>query len=286
MENKFKEKWTLNEVDWHEHVPHHYHVSQIGVGHQDLSPDKHQGPCLRQAYYRIVVPKERDVGSEGNLFVGTTVHEKLQDITKKNVPHSIIEFPLFGKYLHVTYSGSVDIVKFKKKSFLPIKVNVCDIKSASEYTLPKYETDYNPTYFAQVYLYAYILNTFYLVDVFVQDLEIWYVNKHNYATHVITQKYDPKKGKEFFKDFLQRCTELDAHLQTEVLPDKEPMRWCKYCDYRMLCDSDCATEEGIKVYTEEEIENMYMKKTGKSPYWRGNKTKAYYSFKGGFKVEL
>ena len=284
MENKFREKWILNEADWHEYIPHHYHVSAIGADNQDLPPNTHYGPCLRQAFYRIVNPKEKGVGTEGNLYVGTTIHEKLQEIQKKNVPHSIIEFPLFGKHENITYSGSIDITEFQKGSFMPIIIDVIDIKSASEYTLPKHETDYNPTYFNQLYLYAFILSSFYLTEVVVNNLEVWYVNKHNYATHVIKQKYDQQIGRQKYTSFLERCTVLDDHLEANTLPDKEPMRWCRYCDYRQLCDSGCVLEENIKTYTEEEVEELYMKKTGKSPNWRGNKTKAFIQFRGAFKI--
>ena len=285
MKNYFEDVWVLKERDWHEYVPHHYHITQIGVGHQDLNPNTHYGPDLRQAWYRIKKPVEMQVGSKGNLAMGTLLHAALQDIQKKNVPNSIIEFPMFGKHEDITYSGSIDIVEFVEGSFNPIRMKIIDIKSASDHTLPKHETDYNPTYFAQLILYTYILKTFYLIDVEIDKLEIWYVNKHNLATHKIRKEYDHEEGKRFFEEFLSRCHYLDECIFSNTLPDREPMKWCIYCDWRMLCTNNCVSEEDVIPISESDVEDAYRDHTGKNPYWRGQRTKSFIAFRAGYKIE-
>ena len=54
MENKYEQYWERPDVDWHEKIPHHYHVSAVGVDHSDLDAKQHYGPCLRQSFYNIV----------------------------------------------------------------------------------------------------------------------------------------------------------------------------------------------------------------------------------------
>ena len=66
-------------------------------------------------------------------------------------------------------------------------------------------------------------------------MSLIYINKHNLATYEQTEKYDSEKGEAIFKDFLERCFYLDECLKRKAVPVAEPMKWCKYCDYRERC---------------------------------------------------
>ncbi len=300
MQNRYEEYWERPDVDWHEKIPHHYHVSALGACHEGLDPKLHYGPCMRQSFYNVVDPLPNSPETKGNLKMGNILHEAMQKEEKQKNPTCVIEFPLYMEFTRgdrkISISGSIDIVDFLKSCY-PMFVDIVDIKTASDYTLPKNEDDRNPTYFAQVSIYSYILQNFIFNPTFVviKRLEVRYIAKHNAAINVVELDYNNKLMKEMFDSFVDRCFELDEYLypSTEVgfsgqteLPPAEPMRWCGLCKYAARCAADCIYEEDIPLYSIEEIEGFYTKYVGKNPIWRGNYTKAFKTYRSKFKIKV
>lgn len=228
--NLYRKYWIETPVPTHEYMIGIYHVSQIGNSHQDLDSDEHSGPCLRQGYWQYLEPIELTEGTLGNFHMGRLLHRNVQEIMKINNPATINEFPLRYWTNDIIISGSIDTVVFSKN-----KISIIDFKSASQYTLPKGKYDKNPTHFTQVYLYAYLLSLMFGSHIKIKDVSLIYINKHNLATYEQTEKYDSEKGEAIFKDFLERCFYLDGCLKHKQVPVPEPMKWCKYCDYRGKC---------------------------------------------------
>jgi len=290
MENLYAEYWERPEVDWHARIPHHYHVSQIGVDHSDKDPSEHYGPCLRQSFYKIVDELPKAPSSRGNLRMGNILHEQMQLEEKLKNPSSIIEFPVYIELERlarkISASGSIDIVDFIRCCY-PQLFDTVDIKTASSYTLPKGDYDFNPTYFAQVMIYTYILQNFYFNPALIKArfLEIRYIDKHNAGVYVVRKAYDHEEAEKAFKSFVDRCFKLDEHLENNTLPETEPMKWCKYCEYRSRCTANALTDENTPSFTMEELEEMYHTFTGKNALWRGNYTNAFKGYISGFKIK-
>jgi len=295
MENRYEEFWERPEVDWHEKIPHHYHVSALGACHAGLDPKLHYGPCMRQSFYKIVDPLPESPESKGNLRMGNILHEAMQKEEKLKNPNCVIEFPLYMEFERnnrkISISGSVDIVDFHKNCY-PQTFDVIDIKSASEYTLPKDENDRNPTYFAQVAIYSYILQNFYFNPMFMKllTMRVRYIAKHNAGINVVKLPYKNSLGKPMFDSFVDRCFEMDEQLYPEpepdlILPDAEPMRWCGLCDYAARCVADVIYEKDIPEFTEEQVQGFFEKFTGRNVYWRGSLTKGYLKYREAFKIK-
>ena len=150
-ENKYRKYYYEIDTEWHENKIGTYHVSGIGNSHKDLDPWEHAGPCLRDTYWDYLDPIEDNDETAGNFHIGKILHEIIQDIYKHNVPNSIIEFPIVIKHNDITIKGSVDIIDFDKEAII-------DIKTASMFTFPSSEYDYNPTYVSQVSIYSALLS--------------------------------------------------------------------------------------------------------------------------------
>jgi len=139
--------------------------------------------------------------------------------------------------------GSVD-VEYKHLFDLKIdddktkkQISIWDIKTASDYTLPKDRYDKNPTHFDQVIVYGTMDISFDLHPEHneMKRVKIIYINKHNKGTFVQRQKYDIDKGMEKLADCIGRCFYLDECLEKGIVPRPEPMHWCKYCKYLRRC---------------------------------------------------
>ena len=228
MDNLYNKYWIENEQEIHTYDIGTYHVSQIGNSHTDLESDEHSGPCLRQGYWEYLEPIEKSVSTIGNFELGKIIHEKIQELMKLNNPATVNEFPLRVWLKKIILSGSVDTIVFTKDG-----LHVIDFKSASQYTLPKGDYDKNPTHFTQVYIYAFLLSKIFTLDI--QTVSVVYINKHNLATYKQTEKYDTGKAIDIYVNFVERCNYLNECLEKKKVPIPEPMRWCKYCDYRERC---------------------------------------------------
>ena len=284
LENQWKKYWEdPHAVTRHENIIGVYHVSAIGCDHSWMEPDQHSGPCLRQTFYNYVAPVEKNLKSKGNLNQGTVMHKEAQRIYQIKRPFSIIEFPL-AKSINkdIVMTGSIDVVDFLDGN----EVLVLDFKSSSEWTFPKSEDDRQITHFDQVHLYAYILQNF----VFgkskkITKVRVVYLNKHDQFTGEQELEYDNDIAITDFMEFVERCKLLDKHLRAKTLPDREPMKWCKYCEYKNCCRENVIGSEGLKSYTQQEVFDMYKEETGKSPEWRGSLTKQYREFEKGYKID-
>lgn len=311
LPNKFEKYFIIKPKKWHGNIIGIYHPSSIGCTHTELNQDDHSGPCLRDTFYEYVNPKEKSLTTRGNLEAGNIMHPIVERNAKKNDPFCFPEFPLqklFKKgIMKIITHGSIDLPRQMRLTFLnepedPIYVNIGDIKTSSEYTFPKTEEDQNPTHFDQTYIYAAWLQNFYLNSNYIKikDLTIIYINKHNLYTGEQTIPYDNMKGLSKFLDFIDRCwtlheallkymfnrMELFNHYQniSEILPPKEPHKWCKLSENLQRCRDNVIFEENIKSYTDEEIEEIYKTETGKSPKWRGDYSKTFLNFKAKFKI--
>ncbi len=231
QKNHYNEFWINKPKAVHEYEIGTYHVSQVGNSHSDMEDNEHSGPCLRQGYYQYLNPAERRDETIGNFHIGNILHEKIQEILKLNNPAVINEFPLRIWLDDIIISGSVDSVSFSKKG-----IHIIDFKTASQYTLPKGKYDKNVTHFTQVYIYAGLLSQ--VVKLPIVDISIVYINKHNLATFKQTEKYNKDKALEIYEDFIERCFYLHNCLTKKELPIAEPMKWCKYCDYKEICKED------------------------------------------------
>lgn len=234
MENKFHEYWVIDEKPWHEYHEKIYHISAIGVSHQDLEPEESSGPCLRDKYFVYLEGENHSDETKGNFKLGNYLHAENQRIYKLNTPNSVSEFPLIYKIMNgereLTIKGSVDIIDFD------IQANP-DLKTASLFTFPKSEYETKITYMTQVSLYTYILKelvfrpSWYLP----KFLRIVTFKKHNLYTLEQDQPYYEEEGEAIYLEFLDRVRYLDDCLRDREVPRAEPHKWCKYCHKLEYC---------------------------------------------------
>lgn len=229
MKNQYLKYWVENPKKVHAYEMGTYHVSTVGISHKDLEPGEHSGPCLRQGYWDYIDRIEFRPETLGNFEEGIILHKRIQEIMKINNPATINEFPLRGWLSDFIVSGSVDTVAFVKDG-----IHVIDFKTASQYTLPKSRYDKNPTHFAQVYIYAFLLSKVFTLKIV--DVSVVYISKHNLATYEQTEKYKTSKAVDIYVDFIERCDYLHHCLEKKEVPIPEPMKWCKYCRYRSRCE--------------------------------------------------
>jgi hypothetical protein len=239
--NKYREYFLKEETEWHSREIGVYHVSQIGNSHKELDPQKHYGPCLLSTYEDYKNPEERDLLSTGNLAMGTLLHKVVQKRYKKNHPNSVIEFPIVLDYQGIRIMGSVDIIDFDRKA-------VMDIKTASLFTFPGSEYDYNPTYISQVKIYTALLELFVFGNKFFvpEELVVIYVKKHNLEVLETPIDYNGEDIMDSYDDFYNRCIYLDECLQTGVEPEAEPHKWCKFCSRLSRCKAEGRIKQGLK----------------------------------------
>lgn len=251
LPNEFQKYWhpeLFRELpDWHENIIGIYHVSSIGCNHQDLEYNEHSGPCIRSTYWEYTDPLPDTDETIGNFEMGDDIHIKLQFIIKKWKPNTIIEKPLAivlerdGKVILLV--GSIDI-EYKHlfnllnaTSQTKKKISIWDIKSASEYTLPKGKYDKNITHFDQTNIYGAMDTLFDLHPDYneIIRLKIIYVNKHNKGTFCQRERFDLSNATNKLSDCIDRAFYLHACLETSQLPVPEPQKWCKYCKYLTRC---------------------------------------------------
>lgn len=251
LPNKFLEIWHPElfgvKPDWHENKIGVYHISAVGVNHQDLGYDEHSGPCLRNLYREYTDPIPDSPSTMGNFEMGEDLHRALQKIVKEWEPNTIIEKPLAKIFTRdersILLVGSIDIEYFqmfnlkKATSETKRKVEIWDIKSASSYTLPRGRYDKNPTHFDQTKVYGgfdilFGLNTEHCEMV---RVKIIYIDKHNKATYIQREKFIPEEAIEMVGDCVDRAFYLDSCLLNKQIPVPEPMKWCKYCKYLDWC---------------------------------------------------
>jgi len=258
MKNEYIDYMINRHTEWHTNEVGKYHISAIGNSHADLDPKDHYGPCIRSTYIDYVNKLPHSLTSLGNFKLGNILHKHIQKVYKKNHPLCSIEFGLqsllkLGR-MRILSLGSIDIIDQKfivKKTYDGlIHVDIVDVKTASQYTLPKNKYDRNPTYFSQGYQYASSLfkNYFDPEVIVVDEIKILYASKHNLEIYPIKALYEPEIAMEKWKDYVKRCWMTHRCLKKKILPDPEEMRWCKYCKYRFRCgeDSLVAVKRGIE----------------------------------------
>jgi len=287
LENKYQVYWIEKPKEWHSNTIGIYHVSSVGCNHQDLNPDEHSGPCIRQTFYEYINPIDDNDQTKGNFHVGTIDHKEVIRIYRSNNPNAVDEFPIYLKLVNkdgieIIIKGSIDLLVFVYEEM--ITYDILDFKTASDYTFPHHEGDKNPTHFDQVRVYTSLVENYIFGKIKARDNILVYINKHNLYTGEQREKYDSNIGLDKLMDFVSRCFELHGYLIRIELPPREPMKWCKYCKYGLRCKSSVIRDEDVEEFTEEEIQKFYEEETGKSPIWRGNYTKAYESFRSKFKV--
>lgn len=285
LRNKYGIYWKEEPKEWHRNLIGEYHVSAIGVDHQEFNPNDHSGPCLRQTFYFYVDPLPFTEQTEGNFHMGRIIHKELQRIYIINHPNAVAEFPLGLETERegekIKHFGSIDLMRIDLDG-----LHVPDIKSASDWTFPKTSDDKNQTHFDQSRIYvgwliSRILNTKFMK---VKTNGIIYVDKHNLYTGEQFEKTNKKLCIERFVEFIDRSWALHNYLIEEKLPPKEPNKWCKFCDYRHRCNAEVIHEDEVPTITMKEAEHLYQKMTGKSPKWRGNYTKGFESFIWRYKI--
>jgi len=229
MENKIRTYFKIKDSsDWHRYKIGEYHVSSIGCSHKELDPQTHYGPCLRATYYAYTEPEEKDLKTIGNLLMGEILHKIVQERYKGLNPNAIIEYPvthIYGNQL--TIKGSIDILDLEDGS-------IRDVKSASLFTFPGSEYDYNPTHIDQVSIYAALLKIM-MPDFILNKLMIIYVKKHNLETIEQVVVFDREDVGLKFGDYLSRVVYLDLCLTNKREPKAEPHRWCKFCSKKEHC---------------------------------------------------
>jgi len=292
LKNQYKKYWIEDPVEHHKNIIGEYHVSSIGCNNQHLPPNKHAGPCLRQTFYVYVDPMENTNQTEGNFHIGRILHAEAQRIYRLNHDASIAEYPLGRKFFiddePVIMLGSMDITNesFSDKPYINY-IDIVDFKTASDWTFPKDRDDKSPTHFNQVQIYAYIYDQYNLNHKYniIRNLHVVYLAKHNLYTGIQPIKYDWTNAIYKYTNFINRIKYLHKQLKLRELPKAEPNKWCKFCDYRQRCYADVIEEKDVPVITIKEVEDLYMRETGKSPKWRGNYTKGFETYKYRFKVK-
>lgn len=314
LKNQYEKYFEAKPTEWHRNIIGEYHVSAVGVNHQDLEQNEHSGPCLRDTFYGYVNPIKQKISTTGNFKVGNIFHKYVQDRAKANRP-CIVEFPLARSFSvgdqTIKVFGSVDIIEFDQipKENQIQTVTFVDLKTASDYTFPYSSVELNPTHRDQVMIYAYWLQN-YIFDkklIRISKIRVVYMNKHEGYCGEVDILYDNDKALHVWVDFIHRCFELHKKfnqfldlitgnkegystidqriLQNKCLPEKEPHHWCKFCDYRFRCRDDVIHDVDVRKYSTEEIEAFYTKETGKKPFYRNKHTKAFESYAYGFCIE-
>lgn len=231
MSNKFKKYFDeVEEKEWHEYKIGTYHISAVGNSHKDRSPQEHYGPCLRSTFWNYKDPEDKDDKGLGNLRMGNILHRVAQEIYKKNNPNSVIEFPIVVKMGDITIKGSVDIIDFEDKA-------IVDLKTASLFTFPSSEYDYNPTYLTQVKVYSAFLeyHVFNPETFKIEILRVVYIKKHNLEVLEMDIDNEWEDVANAYADFVDRVSYLHMCLTSTVVPDAEPHKWCKFCPYLEYC---------------------------------------------------
>ena len=285
LKNQYSKYWLDNGKDWHEKNIGTYHVSGVGCKQDDNDPDSHYGPCKRQTQYEYTFPIPKSLTSQGNVHTGTNHHALVQDIFRKNHNNSIIEFPLHkmdvigNEIIHMV--GSIDAIIMDYDFTDDITyIDVYDFKTASKYTLPKHDKDYNPTYFSQLYLYGFILESmFSSVKVRIRNLFVVYIDKHNLSTYEIVMPYELAIAMERFNSFKERCWLLHMSLTLKRLADKDPNRWCKYCSYKTRCDLGLKKDPDMNKYTNDELADIFVGVSGKKAFWGNRETNGFKEWK-------
>lgn len=227
-------------IPWHDYAIGNYHLSAIGVSHQELDPKQHSGPCLKKLYDEYqqkfggcyVEPPER----KGIFKIGIMIHKEIQENAKEKDPSLDVEYALIlplaiGKDV-VYVKGSIDLLS-RYDPYLT------DIKSSAPYNMPKNEKDYHISHGDQTILYTYIYNNKMrnLVEMpEIEDVRIAYVSKHNLDTRICNVDYDDDIGKEYYDDLMGRVKYFHKCLKKQVAPIGEPMKYCKYCELKGECE--------------------------------------------------
>jgi len=248
LDNLFVKYWNTDPFDWHRKKEGEYHVSTIGNSHEDLPPEDHYGPCLRAGWYKWQMDKPKSLTSEGNLSMGSLLHRIVQEKYKEAYPLCEIESPvmisLYEKETgdEIRLIGSIDLVEFEwiNDNSSKVAFSVGDFKTASNWTLPSGKYDRNPTYFCQSYNYMSFLYLMKYNDMWCipKDVKVIYIAKHNLATYEIIEKYDIEKGTKLFEELIERTRKFHQYIKLNKLPEPEPMKWCKLCDYKEYCKND------------------------------------------------
>jgi hypothetical protein len=290
MENEFRKYWHPEFREWHENKIGTYHVSSVGLNHQDLEPEEHSGPCIRETWYEYTDPIPDRDETVGNFEMGNDIHKPLQEIIKKWKPHVIVEKPLKkiinNKGRMIKAVGSIDIEyqhNCAKTDTEKVKISIWDIKSASKFTLPSGKYDRSPTHFSQVSIYA-VMDDFFSLHPdwnIVVRVKIIYVSKHNKATFTQRQKYQSELADEIWDEFCSRVCYLDDCLVEDILPEREPHKWCLkgYCKYKNRCRADVKHDAEVPKYDEDEMQKMFKEETGKNAIYHGKITKGYTEWK-------
>lgn len=247
MNNEYQKYWKAEPRDWHENIIGIYHISRVGCSHQDMKYDEHSGPCLRETYWDYTDSLPNSDETEGNFDMGKDIHKRLQEIIKEWKPNTVIEDPLAkifekgGQKILIT--GSIDVLYkhlfdlIKDTAKTKKKISIWDIKSASQYTMPKSKYDKSPTHFDQVDIYAIMKILFDLHPDHneIKRVKIIYVSKHNKRTITQRNKFKLDEAMDKFVDFIERAFYLHNCLNNEIVPIPEPHKWCKFCKYLKRC---------------------------------------------------
>jgi len=316
LSNKYEKYFEAKPTEWHRNIIGEYHVSAIGVNHQNLEQNEHSGPSLRDIFYEYTNPLPNSATTRGNFKMGNIMHKYVQDDAKANRP-CIVEFPLMKTFTSgdqtIKVFGSIDLIEFDKE---PDKdgiatITLVDLKSASDYTYPFGPEKLNPTHQDQVMIYAYWLQNWILNPkvMKISKIRIVYMNKHEAYCGEIDIPYNNDEALRIWVNFISRCFELDKKLWEFItiqeewidieqhdggkeyrielnncLPRKEPHHWSKFSKYRFRSRDNVIFDEDVRTHSIEEIEEFYTRDTGKKPYYRGKHTKAFETYAYGFKL--
>ncbi len=318
LPNKYEKYFEAKPTEWHHNIIGEYHVSTIGVGHQDLEQNEHSGPDLRDTFYEYINPLPNNATTRGNFKMGNIIHTEIQAIARANRP-CIVEFPLAKTFINgdqrIKVFGSIDLIEYDDelaKNGIIQAITLVDLKSASDYTYPYGPENLNPTHRDQVMIYAYWLQNWILNPkvMRISKIRIVYVNKHEAYCGEVDIIYDNDKAVLIWVEFINRCFELNKqlwkykkieeewkHLESgndglderielnSCLPKSEPHHWSKFSKYRFRSRDNVIFDEDVRTHSIEEIEGFYTKATGKKPFYRGKHTKAFETYVYGFKLK-
>ncbi len=220
LTNKYEKYFEAKPTEWHRNIIGEYHVSAIGVGHQDLEQNEHSGPDLRDTFYEYINPLPDSALTRGNFKMGNIMHREVQTDAKANRP-CIVEYPLFRTFIRgdqrIKIFGSIDLIEYDNelaKNGIIQAITLVDLKSASDWTYPYGPENLNPTHRDQVIIYAYWLQNwvFNIKVMKISKIRVVYMNKHEAYCGEVNVIYDNDKALLIWIEFINRCFELDKKL--------------------------------------------------------------------------
>lgn len=270
--------------EWHEAKRNVYHLTVLLA-------------CLKQSFRNIKYEYTGTLESRGSWCMGDIIHFHGEEHKLKIDGYYVKEFPLNVDVelkgdefeLKITVKDETIYIVGKIDLLHTIEHRIEDLKSYSEWFIPKKIEDVDIKYVRQLVLYAFILNHTYLEREPIETLYLVCVSKKNLFTKVVSIEYDDKVGLELWNWIVNRAKRLHIALHTDTEPEGEPDKFCQYGQYIEDCVEGREFLKDVLPPVSLESRLFAQRYPDKKAYWKFDKEKGEWIetklFKA-FKIEL